>query len=427
MNGGAKIKTPRHPWTPDSDDGYADLSSHDTWTLGAPYATLQRLRDEDPVAWVDEPDGAGYWAITRYADVVELNRRWKDFTSYRGIRLEEMDAEETEARRTLMELDPPDHTRLRRLVNRGFTRKTVESYEEPIRQLTAEILDDALTLGEFDFVGEVARALPMRMLGRLLGVPDEHAEQLVEWGDQLLSNSDPEYTDHVVDQVDTEEFRLIPFRSPAGLEVFRYAQTAAAERRGCPHDDVITRLLAPTADGTPLTDLEFNNFFALLVAAGNDTTRYSLTEGLRALVEHPDQMKALRNDPTIMETAVEEILRWTTVTTHFRRTATSTQKIHGRTIRSGDKVVLWWIGANYDERKFDDPYRFDLRRYPNDHVAFGRNGPHLCLGAWLARMEIRVTLQELLARTSDIEIVHKSEKLRSHLISGTKHLTVRVA
>ena len=124
---------------------------------------------------------------------------------------------------------------------------------------------------------------------------------------------------------------------------------------------------------------------------------------------------------------MEEILRWTTVTTHFRRTATSTQKIHGRTIRSGDKVVLWWIGANYDERKFDDPYRFDLRRYPNDHVAFGRNGPHLCLGAWLARMEIRVTLQELLARTSDIEIVHKSEKLRSHLISGTKHLTVRVA
>ena len=306
MNGGTKIKTPRHPWTPDSDDGYADLSSHDTWTLGAPYSTLQRLRDEDPVSWFDEPDGAGYWAITRYADVVELNRRWEDFTSYRGIRLEEMDAEETEARRTLMELDPPDHTRLRRLVNRGFTRKTVESYEEPIRQLTGEILDDALTLGEFDFVGEVARALPMRMLGRLLGVPDEHAEQLVEWGDQLLSNSDPEYTDHVVDQVDTEEFRLIPFRSPAGLEVFRYAQAAAAERRGCPHEDVIARMLAPTADGTPLTDLEFNNFFALLVAAGNDTTRYSLTEGLRALVEHPDQMKALRDDPTIMETAVEE-------------------------------------------------------------------------------------------------------------------------
>jgi len=267
----------------------------------------------------------------------------------------------------------------------------------------------------------------MRMLGRLLGVPDEHAEQLVDWGDQLLSNSDPEYTDHVVDQVDTEEFRLIPFRSPAGLEVFRYAQEAAAERRRCPHEDVISRLLAPTTDGEPLSDLEFNNFFALLVAAGNDTTRYSLTEGLRALVDHPEQIQALRDDPVLVETAVEEILRWTTVTTHFRRTATSDQELHNRTICTGDKVVLWWAAANYDERKFDNPYRFDIRRDPNDHVAFGRNGPHLCLGAWLARMEIRVTLQELLARTNDIQVVDTSDRLRSNLISGTKHLTVRVA
>ena len=277
----------RHPWTPDSDDGHADLASHDTWIEGAPYATLQRLRDEEPVSWVDEKDGSGFWAVTRYADVTEANHRWDDLTSFKGIRLEEMDAEETEARRTMMELDPPDHTRLRRLVNRGFTRRTVESYEDPIRDLTGRILDDALVLGEFDFVAEVARVLPMRMLGRLLGVPDEHAEQLVDWGDQLLSNSDPEYTDHVVDQVDTDEFRLIPFRSPAGLEVFRYAQEAAAERRGCPNDDVISRLLEATTDGEPLSDLEFNNFFALLVAAGNDTTRYSLTEGLRALVDHP--------------------------------------------------------------------------------------------------------------------------------------------
>ena len=416
----------RHPWTPETDDGHADLASHDTWVHGTPYATLERLRDEDPVSWVDEADGSGFWAVTRYADVIELNRRWDDFTSYRGIRLEEMDAEETEARRTLMELDPPDHTRLRRLVNRGFTRRTVESYEEPIRELTGDILDEALALGEFDFVGEVARVLPMRMLGRLLGVPDDDAAQLVDWGDQLLSNSDPEYTDHVVDQVDTDEFRLIPFRSPAGLEVFRYAQEAAIERRGCPHDDVISRLLEPTTDGEPLSDLEFNNFFALLVAAGNDTTRYSLTEGLRALVDHPDQFRALRDDPSLIDSAVEEILRWTTVTTHFRRTATSDQEVGGRAIAEGDKVVLWWASADYDQRKFDDPYRFDIRRDPNDHVAFGRNGPHLCLGAWLARMEIRITLQELLARTIEIQIVHTSDRLRSNLISGTKHLTVRV-
>ena len=336
-----------------------------------------------------------------------------------------MDPDEIEARRTMMELDPPHHTRLRRLVNRGFTRQTVETFEEPIRNLATEIIERALEKTEFDFVDEVARILPMRMLGRLLGVPDEDGELLVDLGDQLLSNSDPEYTDHVVDKVNTEEFRLIPFRSPAGLEVFKYAQNAASERRNSQHQDLITRLLEPTNDGQPLTDLEFNNFFTLLVAAGNDTTRYSLTEGLRALVQHPDEMQKLRDDPKLIESAIEEILRWTTVTTHFRRTATSDLELSGHEIKEGQKVVLWWVSANYDERKFEDPYKFDICRHPNDHVTFGRNGPHLCLGAWLARMELRVTIQELLKRTSKIEITKTSEKLRSHLISGTKHLFVK--
>ena len=383
------------------------------------------MRDEKPVCWTPEKDDSGFWSITRYQDVVEANHRWDEFSSKNGIRLEEMDHDEIEARRTMMELDPPQHTRLRRLVNRGFTRQTVETFEEPIRNLAIEIIERALSKNEFDFVDDVARILPMRMLGRLLGVPDEDGELLVDLGDQLLSNSDPEYTDHVVDKVDTEEFRLIPFRSPAGLEVFKYAQNAASERRNSQHQDLITRLLEPTNDGQPLTDLEFNNFFTLLVAAGNDTTRYSLTEGLRALVEHPDEMQKLRDDPKLIESAVEEILRWTTVTTHFRRTAASDLELSGQEIREGQKVVLWWISANYDERKFEDTYKFDICRHPNDHVTFGRNGPHLCLGAWLARMEIRVTIQELLKRTSKIEITKTSEKLRSHLISGTKHLFVK--
>ena len=383
------------------------------------------MRDEKPVCWTPEKDDSGFWSITRYQDVVEANHRWDEFSSKNGIRLEEMDHDEIEARRTMMELDPPQHTRLRRLVNRGFTRQTVETFEEPIRNLAIEIIERALSKNEFDFVDDVARILPMRMLGRLLGVPDEDGELLVDLGDQLLSNSDPEYTDHVVDKVDTEEFRLIPFRSPAGLEVFKYAQNAASERRNSQHQDLITRLLEPTNDGQPLTDLEFNNFFTLLVAAGNDTTRYSLTEGLRALVEHPDEMQKLRDDPKLIESAVEEILRWTTVTTHFRRTAASDLELSGQEIREGQKVVLWWISANYDERKFEDPYKFDICRHPNDHVTFGRNGPHLCLGAWLARMELRVTIQELLKRTSKIEITKTSEKLRSHLISGTKHLFVK--
>ena len=415
----------RHPWTPDSDDGFTDLTSHDAWTAGAPYATFQRLRDEDPVSWCEEEDGSGFWALTRYADVISTNHEWGTFTSSLGIRLEEMDAEETEARRTLMEHDPPDHTRLRRLLSRGFTRRTVETYEDPIRDLTVDILEQAVELGEFDFVEEVSRVLPMRMLGRLLGVSDEDATQFVIWGDQLLSNTDPEYTDHVVDQVDTDEFRLIPFRSPAGLEVFRYAQEVAAARRECPGHDVISQLLEPTTTGQPITDLEFNNFFTLLVAAGNDTTRYTLTGGLKALLDHPDQMALLRGDPSLIGTAVEEILRWTTVTTHFRRTATCDVEVNGKLIPEGDKVVLWWTAADYDGRQFDDPYRFDITRDPNDHVAFGRNGPHLCLGAWLARMEVRVTLQELLRMTSSIEATGSADRLRSNFISGFKHLPVR--
>ena len=179
------------------------------------------MRDEKPVCWTPEKDDSGFWSITRYQDVVEANHRWDEFSSKNGIRLEEMDHDEIEARRTMMELDPPQHTRLRRLVNRGFTRQTVETFEEPIRNLAIEIIERALSKNEFDFVDDVARILPMRMLGRLLGVPDEDGELLVDLGDQLLSNSDPEYTDHVVDKVDTEEFRLIPFRSPAGLNMLK--------------------------------------------------------------------------------------------------------------------------------------------------------------------------------------------------------------
>ncbi len=417
---------PRHPWTPDSDDGHADLAAHDTFVAGVPYATFHRLRAEDPVSWCDESDGSGFWALTRYADVIRANHAWETFTSRQGIRLEEMDAEETEARRTMMELDPPDHTRLRRLVNRGFTRNTVARYEEAIRDLARSVIVEALRHDEFDFVTEIARQLPMRMLGRLLGVPDADAEQLVVWGDQLLANTDPEYTDHVVDQVDTEEFRLIPFRSPAGVEVFRYAQEAASWRRRAPTDDVISRLLAPTSDGSPLSDLEFNNFFALLVAAGNDTTRYTLTGGLMALLDHPEQLARLRSDPSLIPLAVEEILRWTTVTMHFRRTATRDLVVGGRQISEGDKVVLWWVAADYDGDVFPDPYRFDIGRSPNDHVAFGRNGPHLCLGAWLARMEVRVTLEELLPRVASIEPADPPERLRSNFINGVKHLPVRV-
>ncbi len=405
----------------------ADLTSHDTFVAGVPHETFERLRRDEPVAWFDEHDGgSGFWAVTRYEDVLAVSRDVQTFTSSSGIRLEEMDPEETEARRTLMELDPPEHTRLRRLVNRGFTRRTVEAYEAAIREITRAVLDAALPKGTFDFTEEVGRELPMRMLGRLMGLPDADLDELVSWGDAMIGNTDPEFTSHPVDLTDTDEFRLMPFRSPAALEVFRYADRMAQARRAEPRDDVITRLLAPTPDGEPLTDLEFKNFFALLVAAGNDTTRYTIAGSLNTLIDHPDALAHLRAHPEDLDVAVEELLRWTTVTMHFRRTATRDTELRGVPIRAGDKVVIWFVSANYDEDQFPDPTTFDIARQPNDHCTFGRNGPHFCLGAWLARMEVRVTFEELLPRLAAIERTGPVEHLRSNFIHGVKHLPVRV-
>ncbi len=410
-------------------DAYADLTSHDAYTAGPPHLTYARLRNEDPVSWVEEDDGAGFWAVMKYRDIIDVSRDTATFTSEEGIRLEEMTPEEAEARRTLMEMDPPEHTRLRRLVSKGFTRRTVESYEAQIRELAVDVVDRAVADDEFDFVWAIAKELPMKMLGRLVGTPDADGDHLVHLGDALLGNTDPEFTDHVVDQVDTDEFRLIPFRSPAAIELFDYAQQQAEARRENPTSDIISQLLAPTTDGEPLSDLEFKNFFTLLVSAGNDTTRYTMTGGIKALMERPDlitTLAALPDDHDGWRVATEEILRWTSVTTHFRRTATVDTTIGERKIAAGDKVVTYFISGDFDDEQFADPFTFDIERDPNDHMAFGRGGPHLCLGHWLARMEVRVTLQELFKRVATIEQVGPEEYVRSNFIAGIKHLPVRV-
>ncbi len=410
-------------------DDHADLTSHDTYTRGVPHATFARLRKEDPVSWIDEEDGSGFWAITKYRDIIDVSRDYETFSSRMGIRLEEMTPEETEARGTMMETDPPDHTRLRRLVSKGFTRRKVESYEEQIRELAAEVVQTAVAKGEFDFVTDVATQLPMKMLGKLMGTPDEDGDHLVELGDSLLGNTDPEFTDFVVDQMDTDEYRMVPFRSPAAIEVFEYARSQAAARREHPTEDIITQLLADTTDGDPLTELEFNNFFTLLVAAANDTTRYTMTGGIHALLSRPDmiaQLKAAPDDDERWITAVDEILRWTSVTTHFRRTASVDIEMRGKQIKAGDKVLIYFVSGDFDEDQFENPYHFNIDRVSNDHMAFGRGGPHLCLGAWLARMEVRVTLQELFKRIDGIDQVGDVSRLRSNFIAGIKHLPVAV-
>jgi cytochrome P450 len=403
-----------------------EILNHDTYTQGVPHQAFKTLRDSSGLTFIPEPDGRGFWAVTRYADVLEVSKHPHIFSSAHGIRLEDMDAEENAARRTMMELDPPQHTAYRRLVQPPFSRREVLAYEDAVRLLAREVIDSVAGQTEFDFVEHLARALPMRMLGSLLGVSNQDGHWLVEKGDALIGNTDPEFTQHVIDQTNTDEFRLMPFRSPAGLELFKYAGEQALDRRANPKADLITRLLEPKIDGEPLSDHEFKNFFTLLVAAGNDTTRYTMAAGLEALMQFPSQLEDLRADPSLMDDAVEEILRWGSVTMHFRRTAVQDAEVAGTLIKSGDKIVLYYISADFDERQFENPYQFDIRRTPNDHVAFGLKSPHKCLGEHLARLEIKVLFEELLPRIKAIQQNGKLERLRSNFISGIKHLPVRV-
>ncbi|HVA53981.1 MAG TPA: cytochrome P450 [Acidimicrobiales bacterium] len=406
----------------------ADITSHDTYVTGVPRSTFRFLREHDPVHWTEESSGGrGFWSLTTYDDVLFASRNTDVFSSRQGIRLEDMDPEETEARRTLMEMDSPEHTRLRRLVSRPFAPKSVNEYEDSIRQLAVEVLDSLHGEREFNFVQRVARELPMRMLGRLLGLPDDDLDWLVLRGDALIGNSDPDFTEFVVDQVDTSAYRLLPFRSPVALELFEYATRALEERRVTPTHDVLTALLETAADGESLDDLALMNFFTLMVAAGNDTTRYTMTGGLLALIERPDVFEKIPS-MTLEErkALVDEMLRWTTVTMHFRRTVTVDTELNGKSLKAGDKVVLWYTSANDDETHFHDPGEFQPNRSPNDHVAFGLHSPHLCLGAHLARLEMRVLFEEIAERWQKVELVGEPERLRSNFISGIKNLPIRV-
>jgi cytochrome P450 len=265
------------------------------------------------------------------------------------------------------------------------------------------------------------------MLGRLLGLPTEDLDWLVSRGDALIGNSDPDFTDYVVDQSDTSAYRLLPFRSPVAIELFEYAQQALEERRVTPTHDVLTALLAPTKDGDTLDDATLKNFFTLMVAAGNDTTRYTMTAGTQVFIERPEIFAALPSmDDAQMKLLVDEVLRWASTTMHFRRTVVEDTELRGQKLAKGDKVVLWYISANFDQEQFADPYTFMVDRAPNDHVAFGLHSAHLCLGAHLARLELRVMFEEMAKAWSSIEAAGASERFRSNFISGTKKLPVRV-
>ncbi len=411
-----------------STDTHVDLSSQDAFNEGAPFATFDRLRKTDPISWTEETGGGrGFWSITRQEDIRALNKDASLLSSAQGIRMEDQTPEEYEARKTFQETDPPVHTGVRQLLNPAFSRKGVAAFEPQIRALVDDILDESLAAKEFDAVDLIARRLPMLMLAQIMGVPATDAAWLVEKGDELISNSDPDYTDFVIDKVDTEAYRLLPFRSPSAVELFDYAN-GLLDRMDKGEDlgvlSLLHREIRP--DGVMTRD-GFRNFFCLLVAAGNDTTRYSISAALHALANDPAQLQLLQTPGfDKWDEAACEMIRYASPTSHFRRTATRDFQYGDKTIAKGDKVLLWFLSANRDEEMIPDPYKVDLTRHPNMFMSFGQGGPHVCLGMWLARLELRIVLQEMARRVKSIEQTARHDYLRSNFIHGIKRLPVRM-
>lgn len=392
---------------------FPDLCDPALFAGGPPHDRFRRLRDEAPVAFFPEPDGPGFWGVFRYGDVVEVSRHPQRFGSGPAVFIQDPE-DPMVSSELLINQDPPRHTKMRKLVNRGFTPRQIAALEPHVREIVVRLLDAAAAKGEFDLVADVAVELPLQVIAEMVGVPHEERHQVFAWTERMMSNDD-----------DDREAAGADARA-AMIEMFGYADRLAASRAGGDGDDLLSVLLRADVDGEALTQHEVDVFFMLLMNAGSETTRNLVTGGTLALFEHPDQHEALRADPSLVPTAVEEMLRWHTPVMHFRRTAREDCELGGQAIAAGDKVVMWYVSANRDEEVFPDADRFDVTRTPNEHVSFGAGGPHFCLGASLARLEARLLFEELLARLPTLALAGEPRRLRSNFIHGITSLPVRV-
>lgn len=406
-----------------------DLLDHDLFRDREPWEVFDLLQREAPVYFHPEPQGRGFWAVTKYDDVLAVLKDWKTFSSEVGgsATIEDLPEDVLEARRNFLEFDPPKHGNYRRLLASQFTPKAVGRYEDWLRTLVGYKLERTLQKREFDLVGELAAPIPIRVLARILGLPDEVLPRLIELGDKLLVDTEPEFVGDHAFRGEREEDRYKPFGSPWAEELCALGRAYYADRRACPRDDLLTVIANAEVEGRPLTGRELDNMFALLIVAGNETTRQAIALGTLALARHPDQYARLREDRSLASSAAEELLRFSSPVWFFRRTATSDASIRGVPIRAGDKVVVWFAAGNRDPDHYPDPHRLDLARNPDDNLTFGRGGPHFCLGAHLAKLELRVYLEELSVRVRSLELVAEPERLRSNFSNGLKQLPLRVA
>jgi cholest-4-en-3-one 26-monooxygenase len=394
-----------------------NLADAGNFVPAVPHDMFDLLRREAPVWFHPGTDQVeGFWCIVKHADLVQLSHDHPHFSSARGgITLHDSPEEDLEMQRQMMLImDPPQHTKLRLLVNKGFTPRMVGRLEEHIRDVTRSIVDDIAKRGECDFVVEVAAELPLQVIAEMMGVPDEDRHKIFDWSNRLIGSEDPEYN------VSRDE------AIGAATEMFLYSSELAAEKRKRPGDDIISALLQAEVDGHILTDTEFNLFFQLLAVAGNETTRNLISHGMLALIDNPVEREKLMADRSLLPGAIEEMLRCASPVMYMRRTAQSDIELHGQKINKGDKVALWYIAADHDPEVFDDPHTFDISRQPaDDFVAFGGGGPHFCLGSHLARLEMRILLEELIRQIPDVELAGAPRRLRSNFIHGIKELPIR--
>lgn len=391
------------------------LADPATFAGGVPHEAIDALRAETPVAWQDMEGEPGFWAVLRHADVVTVAREPVLFSATQGgVVLEDLPPESLEMMRgMLLAMDPPRHLTYRKPLADSFKARVIAGMEDQIRALTGQVLADAADAGEVDFVHDVAAHIPTQVMGRLMGLPESDWALLHTLAERQTSGQDPD----VVGEVDHS----------ASIEMAMYAIGFAAERRTQPpQEDLTTLILDGDFGGTQMGDVDFGSFFVQLVTAGNDTTQTMLSSGLLALLEHPDQMEALRADRGLIAGAVEEILRWANPLHYFRRTASEDTELGGVDIAAGDKVAMYYTAANRDPDVFADPHTFDITRSPNPHLSFGI-AEHFCLGVHLARLEGRIFFEELLARFSAIEQTGEPVRLRSNLNNSYKRVPVRLS
>ncbi|WP_067817729.1 cytochrome P450 [Nocardia inohanensis] len=395
-----------------------DFTDPELWATRSPIAEFTELRRNAPVWWnAQTPEQAapfgdeGYWVVSRHEDIREISRQPELFSSSRNGAIIRMPSDTTPEQMelngaSLVNMDPPKHTRTRRIVSKGFTPRAVEGLRAALTERAERIVHEAKKTGGGDFVQQVSCELPLQAIAELLGVPQQDRHRLFDWSNQMLSYDDPEYDDPLA----------------AAAEILGYAWNMAEQRRACPADDIVSRLVTADLDGEALGSDEFGFFVILLTVAGNETTRNAISHGMKAFVDHPDQWELFRAQRP--RTAPDEIVRWATPVTAFQRTATRDTELGGQPIAAGDRVGMFYSSANFDETAFTDPFTFDILRNPNPHLGFGGTGTHYCVGANLARLEIDLMFNAIADAMPNLRQLAQPERLRSGWINGIKHWRV---